>query len=327
MFEPWIIIVIAVVGLFAGLLGGLLGIGGSLVMIPALVVLFGQGTAEPVAAGTFRGLNQHIYQAAAMVVNILVAIPATFSHTRAKAVMPGVIRPMLPASMIAIVGGVAASNLPVFSHGIGGVSGPVLLGREWSPEEVAELLTKRYIGPLAGFRSKQGRPFSAGLKLTEDHRIEFDFGQGGGSDAEEPPDFSTQEPVGTCPKCGARVYEHGVAYVCEKSLGAHRACDFRSGKMILQQPVEREQMRKLLDTGRTDLLAGFVSRRNGRKFKAYLVARPGGGVGFEFEARKPRESTAAASATKAESRTTKGKNGAAQPAETKARSKTRRKAA
>ena len=204
---------------------------------------------------------------------------------------------------------------------------PVLLGREWSPEEVAELLTKRYIGPLAGFRSKQGRPFSAGLKLTEDHRIEFDFGQGGGSDAEEPPDFSTQEPVGTCPKCGARVYEHGVAYVCEKSLGAHRACDFRSGKMILQQPVEREQMRKLLDTGRTDLLAGFVSRRNGRKFKAYLVARPGGGVGFEFEARKPRESTAAASATKAESRTTKGKNGAAQPAETKARSKTRRKAA
>lgn len=129
MFELWIIVVIAVVGLFAGLLGGLLGIGGSLLMIPALVVLFGQGLAEPGVAGTFKGLNQHIYQAAAMVVNILVAIPATFSHTRAKAVMPEVIKPMLPASMVAIVVGVAASNLPVFSEGVGGVSGPVLLGR------------------------------------------------------------------------------------------------------------------------------------------------------------------------------------------------------
>ena len=55
---------------------------------------------------------------------------------------------------------------------------PVLLGREWSPEEVAELITKKFIGPLTGFRSKQGRPFSAGLKLTDDFRIEFDFGQG-----------------------------------------------------------------------------------------------------------------------------------------------------
>jgi DNA topoisomerase-3 len=203
---------------------------------------------------------------------------------------------------------------------------PVLLGREWSPEEVAELLTKRYIGPLTGFRSKQGRPFSAGLKLTEDHRIEFDFGQGG-SDAEEAPDFSSQEAVGACPKCGAQVYEHGVAYVCEKSLGPHRTCDFRSGKLILQQPIDRDQMRKLLSAGKTDLLAGFVSRRNGRKFKAYLVARPGGGASFEFEARKPRESTATATASKAESKPAKAKPGAAQPAETKTRVKPRRKAA
>lgn len=129
MFEPWIVVVIAVVGLFAGLLGGLLGIGGSLVMIPALVVLFGQGLAEPGFAGTFPTLNQHLYQASAMIVNILVAIPATFSHTRAKAVLPEVIGPMLPASMVAIVLGVAASNLPIFSEGVGGVSGPVLLGR------------------------------------------------------------------------------------------------------------------------------------------------------------------------------------------------------
>jgi DNA topoisomerase-3 len=52
---------------------------------------------------------------------------------------------------------------------------PVLLGRAWSPEEVAELVTKKFIGPLNGFRSKQGRPFSAGLKLNGEFKIEFDF--------------------------------------------------------------------------------------------------------------------------------------------------------
>jgi DNA topoisomerase-3 len=41
-------------------------------------------------------------------------------------------------------------------------SGRCCSGRDWSPEEVAELVTKKFIGPLNGFRSKQGRPFSAG---------------------------------------------------------------------------------------------------------------------------------------------------------------------
>jgi DNA topoisomerase-3 len=163
---------------------------------------------------------------------------------------------------------------------------PVLLGRDWSPEEVAELVTKKYIGPLTGFRSKQGRPFSAGLKLTAEHKIEFDFGQ---ADAEgaEAPDFSGQQPIGPCPKCGSGVFEHGVAYVCEKAVGPARSCDFRSGRMILQQPVEREQMQKLLATGKTDLLVNFISKK-GRKFKAFLVKQPSGKVGFEFQARAPK---------------------------------------
>ena len=170
---------------------------------------------------------------------------------------------------------------------------PVLLGREWSPEEVAELLTNRFIGPLNGFRSKQGRPFSAGLKLTPEHRIEFDFGQAAEGEEAAAPDFSVQEALGACPKCGARVFEHGVSYVCEKSVGPERSCDFRSGRMILQQPVEREQMHKLLATGRTDLLVNFVSRK-GRKFKAFLVKTPGGKIGFEFMARAEKPAAAKA---------------------------------
>jgi DNA topoisomerase-3 len=172
----------------------------------------------------------------------------------------------------------------------------VLSGREWAPEEIGELVTRRFVGPLAGFRSRVGKPFSAGIRLTPEFKLEFDFGQARlEEEAQNPPDFSTQESVGACPKCGARVFEHGTVYVCENAVGAARRCDFRSGKMILQQPVERAQMQKLLATGRTDLLTQFVSKK-GRRFKAYLVKTAEGKVGFEFEARAPRRA-ARASAT------------------------------
>ena len=167
----------------------------------------------------------------------------------------------------------------------------VISGREWAPEELAELFTNRFVGPLTGFRSKQGRPFAAGIRLTDELRLEFDFGQG--ADDEAPPDFSAQQPLGKCPKCGSRVFEHGVAYVCEKAIGAGRTCDFRSGRLILQQPIERTQMEKLLESGRTDLLTGFVSKKN-RKFKAFLVKQPDGKIGFEFQPRAPKAEKPAA---------------------------------
>ncbi|KPK09375.1 MAG: DNA topoisomerase III [Betaproteobacteria bacterium SG8_39] len=166
----------------------------------------------------------------------------------------------------------------------------VLSGREWSPEEIGELFRERFIGPLHGFRSRMGRPFSAGIRLTDEHRLEFDFGQGSASEqSAEAPDFSDQRSLGPCPKCGAGVYEHGVAYVCEKAVGQDRSCEFRSGKVILQQTVERSQMEKLLAEGKTDLLTRFISKK-GRPFKAFLVRQPEGRVGFEFMPRaKPAE--------------------------------------
>jgi DNA topoisomerase III len=167
----------------------------------------------------------------------------------------------------------------------------VTSGREWSTEEVAELITKRVVGPLTGFRSRMGKPFSAVMRLTDELRPEFDFGQAS-SDSEEAPDFSSQESLGPCPKCSARVFEHGMAYTCEKAVGPSKTCDFRSGRMILQQPIEREQMSKLLASGRTDLLTAFVSKK-GRRFKAFLVKNPDGKIGFEFQPRKekPAEAT------------------------------------
>jgi len=102
--------------------------------------------------------------------------------------------------------------------------------------------------------------------------------------------------VGACPKCQARVYEHGMSYVCENSVANPKTCDFRSGKVILQQEITREQMGKLLEEGRTDLLTNFKSSRTGRNFKAFLVKQSDGKIGFEFEKKEPSAKTAAKTA-------------------------------
>jgi DNA topoisomerase-3 len=165
----------------------------------------------------------------------------------------------------------------------------IVAGRQYETDEVETLLSQRTVGPLTGFRNKMGRLFNALIRLNAEHQPEFDFGQSREDEASaEPVDFGDQQPLGTCPKCSARVFEHGMAYVCEKSVGPAKACDFRSGKIILQQEVGREQMHKLLADGRTDLLKGFVSARTKRKFSAYLVRQPDGKVGFEFEKKTPR---------------------------------------
>jgi DNA topoisomerase-3 len=188
-------------------------------------------------------------------------------------------------------------------------------GRQFEIAEVEELLTKKEIGPLSGFRSKMGRPFSAILKLSFDdeiknYKLEFDFGQDQGGEDGEAPDFSTQEPVGTCPKCGGRVFELGMSYVCENTTTNPKSCDFRSGKVILQQEMSREQMAKLLNEGRTDLLTGFKSSRTGRNFKAFLVKQKDGSIGFEFEKKEPKPGKEGAAAAK-----TAGKAGGAKSAQ------------
>ena len=105
-------------------------------------------------------------------------------------------------------------------------------------------------------------------------------------------EFPAELSLGRCPKCASGVFEHGAAYVCEKSIGAAKTCNFRSGTIILQQPIESEQMKKLLAEGRTDLLKGFISNRTRRKFSAYLVVQEGK-VGFEFEKKAPIRKTPA----------------------------------
>ncbi|MBP1207200.1 DNA topoisomerase-3 [Duganella sp. 1411] len=163
--------------------------------------------------------------------------------------------------------------------------------RQFEIEEVEQLLKERTIGPLQGFRSKMGRPFAAILRIVRDEEIknfklEFDFGQNDDSEDAEAVDFTGQTPLGPCPKCAGGVYEMGLAYVCENSVAKPKTCDFRSGRIILQQEILPEQMAKLINEGKTDLLPGFVSQRTRRPFKAFLVKGKDGKISFEFEERK-----------------------------------------
>jgi DNA topoisomerase-3 len=201
-------------------------------------------------------------------------------------------------------------------------------GRQFEIEEVEELLHNRTIGPLQGFRSKMGRPFAAILRIARDedihnYKLEFDFGQdqAEGEDGEGV-DFTGQTPLGPCPKCNAGVYEMGLAYVCENQVARPKTCDFRSGRIILQQEILPDQMAKLLNDGKTDLLPGFISQRTRRPFKAFLVRGKDGKISFEFEERKAKpgaKGKAAAGADEAEGG--EGVAVAAKPAAKKAAAK------
>lgn len=207
------------------------------------------------------------------------------------------------------------------SEGCGFSFGKSPAGRTFETAEAEALLRDHKIGPLEGFRSKAGWPFSSEIVIkfddeTKNYKLEFDFGDAKNADgSSEPVSFEGKTSLGTCPKCQAPVYEHGSNYICEKSSPTAQqavpSCDFKSGKIILQQPIAPEQMEKLLATGKTDLLDKFVSMRTRRAFKAFLAWDAAAGkVNFEFEARTskfpPRKTatkTVAKSAVKAGAKT------------------------
>ncbi|MEN9573505.1 MAG: topoisomerase [Verrucomicrobiota bacterium] len=162
-----------------------------------------------------------------------------------------------------------------------------ILGRSFELHEVETLLRDKVVGPLQGFRSKQGFPFAAVMKLSPEGEAKFDFGNDQKDEENAAPvDFTGKEPLGQCPKCKTgRVFENGMNYVCEHATGPARKCDFRTGAIILQQPIDRVQVTKLLAEGKTDLLKGFVSKKTNRKFEAFLKF-DGAKVSFEFAPRE-----------------------------------------
>ncbi len=107
--------------------------------------------------------------------------------------------------------------------------------------------------------------------------------------------------------CQHAVYEHGMFYVCEKAIGSARTCSFKMSKIILERPIEPDQVVKLLEKGRTDLLNKFISKK-GRPFSAYLIRNAEGKIGFEFEQKKTRKETDLSAGSAAKTRRIKAKS-------------------
>lgn len=171
-------------------------------------------------------------------------------------------------------------------------------GRVFEPEEVEELLATHHVGPLAGFQSKRGFAFEGELVLERDADtgewgMRFDFEERPEPDADE---FMQTPVIGKCPKCGAPVHETADAYVCETAFKDQAKCPMRIGKTILQRDISVDEVKALLEEGKTPLLDGFVSKRTGRAFKAFLVYDEKKGTIFKFEERKPKEKAAKADA-------------------------------
>ncbi|MBV7457084.1 DNA topoisomerase III [Acidovorax sp. sif1233] len=233
-------------------------------------------------------------------------------------------------------GGVVKENYRRFacvgkpgSEGCGFSFGKSPAGRTFETAEANALLRDKKIGPLEGFRSKAGWPFTSEIVIKYDdeahnYKLEFDFGDDKkGEESGELVEFE-DAALGPCPICGSEVHEHGSNYVCSKAVPTAAqptpSCTFKSGKIILQQPVEREQMHKLLETGKTDLLDKFVSMRTRRAFKAHLAwDKEAGKVNFEFAPSKfpPRPGAAAKTVAAKAGKTSAAAKKSAKPAAAK----------
>ena len=162
-----------------------------------------------------------------------------------------------------------------------------MAGRAFERRELEKLLTEGRVGPLEGFRSKVGRKFNAIVKLSDEFKPAFDFGENG-HDQPVTIDTAKHESLGLCPICHkGQVYVLDRAYACENAVAKERTCTFRVSKTILHREIPKEQVQKLISTGKTDLLPKFVSKK-GRPFSAHLKLE-NGKVGFEFAERKQRK--------------------------------------
>ena len=163
-----------------------------------------------------------------------------------------------------------------------------MAGRAFERWELEKLLTEGKVGPLEGFRSKVGRKFNAIVKMGDDFKPAFDFGENG-HDQPIKIDSQKHEALGLCPVCQkGQVYVLDRAYACENAVSTEKTCTFRVSKTILHREIPKEQLQKLITTGKTDLLPKFISKK-GRPFSAHLKLE-NGKVGFEFAERKPKKS-------------------------------------
>jgi DNA topoisomerase-3 len=154
-------------------------------------------------------------------------------------------------------------------------------GRHISEKEVQKLLSERKLGPMPGFISKGGKPFSALIKLNDQNKIEFVF--------EDPlstaPDFTKLPVLGISPIDGSKVYESEMSYVSETAFKKDCKTGLKISKVILGKEIGTENIVRMLNGKKTNLIQRFQSSKTKRFFDAYLSLPKSGKISFSFPPR------------------------------------------
>ena len=163
-----------------------------------------------------------------------------------------------------------------YSTESGIVINKMLGGRLMAPAEVEELLKEKKLPPMTGFRSKKGVEFAAAVIINDKNRAELIF--------ETPSTEHNGEILGYAPQDHSPVYETLTAYVSQSSIDGDEK-GFRLNKMILGKEISVENLQRMLNGEKTELIKGFRSARTKKLFDAYLFLDEKGAMKFEFPPR------------------------------------------
>jgi DNA topoisomerase-3 len=168
-----------------------------------------------------------------------------------------------------------------------------IAGRLLTEAEATELFTKGFVGPLTGFKSKFNKPFDAALKMDEKFKVNFFFEN---DDRDTAIELTEEQLIGEVDVVDGRhmkIYQSEKAYHIPELVTKKDPNGVRIGKTILQHEITTEQALKLIATGKTDVIKGFVSNRTKRKFDAFLTFDPKEGkIGFDFPPRPAKKAAA-----------------------------------
>ena len=166
-----------------------------------------------------------------------------------------------------------------------------------SEGEAATLIRDRYVGPLEGFRNSFGQEFAAGLELTPDLKVRFQFVKTEVQEKQAEALEDKSNIICPCPVCKPAgkdnmIYDTETAYICEAAIrGDADGCKPKGklSKVMCQFPLDRTQALKYFTEGKTDLIDKFVSKKN-RPFTARLVCNTEGKMmlGWDFPEREPK---------------------------------------
>ncbi len=174
-----------------------------------------------------------------------------------------------------------------------------IAGRLLSEAEAVELFTKRFVGPLTGFKSKFNKPFDAALELDAKFKVNFVFDN---EDKDAAIELTEEQIIGEANLADGRtvkVYQSEKAYHIPEITTKKEPNGIRIGKSILHHDITVDQVMKMITTGKTDVIKGFVSNRTKRKFDAHLTFDPKEGkIGFDFPPRPAKKAAKKAAKSK-----------------------------